>query len=186
MKKAIFSPVKSEYGTSKAWLVICWHFIQRKIENRSACATRNGCQDPLWTCSTLRRQMRKNSNPKNYLKVPGGHAICPRQKTHTCESKTGKTTEWMPRQFKSHRSVSHKEGYPVGQLLCNVPRKLHFHTFRITDVIWQHIWPELPKSPWVQKHSSFSSTLSSQVPEWLTISYWNPEFKSQAMPHSDG
>lgn len=97
--------------------------------------------------------MRKDSNPKQ-LEVPGAHAIYPWQKTHACESKTGKTIEGMPRQFKSHKSVSHKEGHPVSQLLYNIPRKLYFlksliHAFRIPDTIWQHIWPELPKSLWM-------------------------------------
>lgn len=165
MVEAIFSPVKSEHGTSKAWLVICWRFIQRKIENRSACAARNGGQDPLGTCSSLRRQMRKNSNPKNYLKyletVPFvlDRKFIPVKQKRQNNRMDAKTVE------KSQECVTQGRP-PCGQLLCNIPRKLHFlksllHTFRITDVIWQHIRPELPKSLWIQRHSSFNSALSS-------------------------
>lgn len=65
MIEAIFSLLNRSMAPAK--LVACHLLTFHSMENKSACATRNGCQDPLRTCSSLRRQMGKNSNQKNYL-----------------------------------------------------------------------------------------------------------------------
>lgn len=126
MIEAILSPVNSEHGISKAWHVICWHFIQWKIENKRACANRNWCQEPLGTCSYLRRQMRKNSNPKSDLKYLEPMPFAQDRKLMPVKAKQAKNQNGCQDSSKVTGVYHTRKSHPVNQLLCNIPRKLHF------------------------------------------------------------